>query len=97
MTSVTYEKQSIIEKKAYVVTKSPMDNIPFAQFVKNKTYMITSDRGVVPQYDLHRNSRLGDYVNDAGKMLLKTYDRQLASSVDTISYSDSNDYTLYYP
>ena len=97
LSSVTFKGKEVIEKKAYVVSRVPSDEVGFSARIKNKVYMLTTDRGVVPQYDLYPSYDIGQYLNPVGNSIVNKYREEISTPVDTIAYKNNDDFTLYYP
>ena len=84
------DSSKLHESKVYVYLKSK--NLPPGAYAE--AHMITSERGVVPQYDVSEDWR--DRLNPTGQHLLDRYEA-LRQRLDTIAYQDEDNFTIYFP
>lgn len=93
LVSYTYVDNSLDESKVYLYPKTERD---LPDGVANETWMVTDKRGLVRQYDLFYPSNWGGKLNKTGRDIVKKY-RSRKQALDTINYTDENDFTLYFP
>lgn len=91
--SYTYVDNQLDESKVYLY---PQVERELPEGVANETWMVTSKRGLVHQYDLYYPSNWGGKLNKAGRDIIAKY-RTRQQTLDTINYTDENDFTLYFP
>lgn len=91
--SFTYVNNALDEKKVYLYPKTERE-LPAG--VANETWMVTSKRGLVHQYDLYYPSNWAAKLNKAGRDIVAKY-RSRRQGLDTITYVNEDDFTLYFP
>ena len=91
--SFTYLDNALEEKKVYLYPKEESD---LPDGVANETWMVTSKRGLVHQYDLYYPSNWASKLNKAGQAIVAKY-AGLRQRLDTITYQNEDDFTLYFP
>ncbi len=92
LVSFTYRGTEICEEKLYVYPKEA-PRMPGAQ---RQALMSTTERAVVPQYDVENIDDWYDRLNASGKHIVDLY-RTLNEPLDTLAYKDREDFTLYFP
>ena len=97
-----FKGKDLLEKKIYIACQERVpekaNSVPFKNNVLFTNYMITSKRGIVPQLDLDPSVNKDNIdINKAGKKIAKIYFEKWKSNIDTITYTNKNDYTLYFP
>ena len=91
--SYTFLDDTLEESKVYLY---PQVERELPEGVANETWMVTSKRGLVHQYDLYYPSNWGARLNKTGRDIVAKY-RTRQQTLDTINYTDENDFTLYFP
>ena len=91
--SFTYVNNELDEKKVYLYPKVERE---LPDGVANETWMVTSKRGLVHQYDLYYPSNWANKLNKTGRDIIRQY-RARGQGLDTINYVNENDFTLYFP
>ena len=93
LVSYTWQKGQLAETKVYVYPE-PDPSLPGGTL--RQAHMVTSERGVVPQFDVGAPEDWLERINPIGKRIVKMYE-DLGFQLDTIAYEDPENYTLYFP
>lgn len=99
LASVSIENGQISEKKVYVAlrdrTPPEVQDWPFLDAVSHTNFMVTSERGVVPQVDLKAPLDVSHF-NPIAAQLVECY-ASIDIQIDTVAYQDRDNYVLYVP
>ena len=97
----------IVEKKIYTPLKSmekvdllmkDKNLLPLKNKIQHINLMVTDQRDIVPQYDIKFGEDLEfSSFNSQGQKLIAEIDKKFALKMDTLSYTNKDEFALYYP
>lgn len=87
------------EFKIYLVPQANRkinhSDIPFQNQIIGTNYLLSTTRSIIRQFDLRSNADISQYICQSGNEIIELY-RKIDCPLDTISYVDENNFTLYF-
>jgi hypothetical protein len=97
LVSFTYLGKAVIEEKIYAYPLPCLESSgELFPGTKGRTFMATSTRGIITQYDVSTTKLWKQRLNPTGQAIIEKYAKQ-GYTLDTIAIQDPDNFTLYFP